>query len=220
MLQRTHDSRRLPLGEAEVDLAFYGKNSYLLRNLSSKEIRTHCSEALPICSFKLGAVATPNETLTWGTNLTKVSSVRHRNTILRVAHGDIYTNLRLFRFKLKDTPRCTRCGQIDTLKHKLISCSYVAQIWRHAINLTDTLRPSVPINEDLENKVIGLVAGTNTCLLTIHAEILARVLYLNNEADYMLHPKRFIKMALEHLMKREKTGQIKTKINDLLQRLQ
>ena len=40
--------------------------------------------------------------------------------MLKVAHGEVYTNLKLFKFRLKDTPRCNQCGQIETLNHKFL----------------------------------------------------------------------------------------------------
>ena len=218
-VKRNQDIRLAQTGLPVEDLIIYGDKTYLLSKLSSKEIRTKRNQPDPICLFKLGAVASPSEAETWGMNLAKVNNVRHRNVVLKVAHGDVYTNLKLFRFRLKDTPRCSRCGMIENLKHKIMLCSYVREIWRHTFRLTDTLRVSIDQNEELPNKVLGLVTGTNPTLITIHAEILNRVHYLKNEADYTLHPKRIIRMALEFLTRREKKREFRSIIDDLLRRI-
>ena len=195
---------------------FYGAKSYQLSKLSSKDIRQHRSSRQPICSYKLGAVAGASVALTWGANLSKVTSVKHKNALLRVAHGDVYTNLKLFKFRLKDTPRCARCGNIETLNHKVLTCTYVAQIWRHTFSLTDSIRVATLPNDQLQNKVLGIVTGTNPLLLTIHAEVLSRILHLKNEENYTLHPKTIVKNALSFLNRREKSEDYKRAINDLL----
>ena len=138
--------------------------------------------------------------------------------LLKIAHGDVYTNLKLFKFRLKDSPRCDNCGQIESLTHKFITCGYVAQIWKHTFRLTDPIRSAVHPNEELSNKCLGMVAGTDPRILTIHAEILTRLHYLKNDNDYLIHPKLFIKLALGYLLKREKS-EIKNLVKDLLEEI-
>ena len=169
--------------------------------------------------YKLGALASPAEVLTWGTNIKKLTSIKHRNMLLKVAHGDVYTNLKLFKYRMKDTPRCGHCGLIETLSHKILECEYANRIWHQTFKLTDTTRVTVPANEDLPNKALGLVTGTNPFLLTIHAEILTRIHYLKAQRDFTIHPKHVIKLALEYLIRREKSEHFKTLINDLLEKI-
>ena len=218
-LIRTQTLNIARTGQPNDDLIFYGSKAYALSKLSSKEIRTHRKEIIPICNYKLGAIATPSEVITWGENLKKVTSIKHRNMLLKVAHGDVYTNLKKFKFRLKDSPRCSQCGQIENLKHKFLSCEYVAQIWRHTFRLTNSTRVTITPGEDHSNLTIGLIVGTNPYLLTIHAEILSRIHYLKSGADHLLHPKFFIRLALNYLANREKSQQFKSLLNDLLERL-
>lgn len=180
VLKRTHAVNIIPTAEPNDDLIFYGQRSYSLSKLTSKEIRTYRKSETPICVFKLGAIATPAEVLNWGASLTKLTSIKHRNMLLKVAHGEVYTNLKLFKFKLKDTPRCGQCGQIETLNHKFLACEYAKQIWRHTTRLTNTIRLFTEPNEESSNKALGMVSGTNPQLLTIHAEVLTRIHYLKN----------------------------------------
>ena len=201
------------------DVIFYGKRQYQLSKLSSKEIRLHRSSHDPICIYKLGALATPAQVLTWGNQLKKVTNVKHQNPLLRVAHGEIYTNLKLFRYGLKNNPRCPRCGAIESLTHKFINCPYVARIWKKTIELTNTLRSSIEPGEEASAQVLGLVNGTDKVILTVHAEILNRIYSLREDANYTLHPKKLIQLALEFLSRREKKSDTKIKLEDLLNNL-
>ena len=201
------------------DVIFYGKRQYQLSKLSSKEIRLHRSSHDPICIYKLGAWATPAQVLTWGNQLRKVTNVKHQNLLLRVAHGEIYTNLKLFRYGLKNNPRCPRCGAIESLTHKFINCPYVARIWKKTIELTNTLRSSIEPGEEASAQVLGLVNGTDKVILTVHAEILNRIYSLREDANYTLHPKKLIQLALEFLSRREKKSDTKIKLEDLLNNL-
>ena len=190
---------------------------YQISELTSKEFRTHRAGHEPLCEFKLGCIATPNEVLTWGNQISKLTSIRNRNIILRVAHGEIYTKLKLFRYGLKDSPRCSQCGAIETLSHKFINCQYATRIWSKTIELTNTLRVSTEPNEELSNLAVGMVTGTNKTLLTIHSEILNRILQLKDDLNYTIHPKRFVELTLRHLVRREKNAEIKSNLEDLLQ---
>ena len=161
-------------------------------------------------------MASPAEVVTWGNNVTKLTSVKHRNMLLKVAHGDVYTNLKKFKFRMNDTPRCQQCGQIETLTHKILDCGYAAQIWRHVLRLTESIRLTNSPNEDISNKIMGMVSGTNVYLLTIHAEILTRIHYLQHNPDFTLHPKIMVRQSLNYLLKREKSEHFKNILNDLL----
>ena len=71
-----------------------------LRKLTSKEIRQEITQLDPICIFKLGAINTPSVSLNWGYALSKVTSVRHKSCLLRVAHGEVYTKEKLHKYNL------------------------------------------------------------------------------------------------------------------------
>ena len=183
--------------------------------LTSKELRMELVTQDPICEFKLGAHCTRNISLSWGANLTKVTSVRHRNILLRVAHGDVYTKEKLNRFGLSDTPQCPRCGDIETLQHKFLTCDYVKRIWEATFKLTRKLRP-FDINEEKANLVLGLTRESEPIILSIHAEILLRILSLKDEDNFLIIPKVMLRLAVELLIRREKVGEIKSRLKDLL----
>ena len=184
--------------------------------LTSKEIRQEITQLDPICIFKLGAINTPSVSLNWGYALSKVTSVRHKSCLLRVAHGEVYTKEKLHRFNLMDSPSCPRCGEVENLEHKFITCAYVERIWQEAFRLISRLI-DLDLNEDKSNLIIGLVAGTEPLNLSIQAEILQRIMYFKDDASYLLRPKVLVQQAIGLLARREKVNATRDRLKDLLE---
>ena len=94
--------------------------------------------------------------------------------------------------------------------HKIYDCEYSKRIWQHVSRTT---------HEDLLIDPIATIMGVKLdqtlATLTLKAEILGRILVLK-EQNYLLHPKHFVKLALENLIKREQGKEIKDALNDLL----
>ena len=72
------------------------------RNFSHIDLSTNDSKTIRINTgatvgwdLKLISGLERGETLRWGEKVRKLSSTRHKNIILRIAHGDIYSNDRL-----------------------------------------------------------------------------------------------------------------------------
>jgi hypothetical protein len=55
-------------------------------------------------------------------NIKKLTSTRLKNTFLRVLNGDIVTNSKLHRFKLKDSGKCDGCDMTEDREHLLFEC--------------------------------------------------------------------------------------------------
>ena len=186
---------------------------------SSKEIREALSVQIPIADFKIGMTLDGAESANWGHRLAKLTSIRHKSILLRVAHGDIYTKEKLNRFGLSDSNECPRCGQIETLRHKFIECPYVDQIWQHLLRLTNNLTNTNQLSEDRTKACLGALIEGNKDVLTINAEILTRILYLKSDQNFLLHPKKIIELALKLILRREQKTEIKSSIEDLLIKL-
>ena len=107
---------------------------------------------------------------------------------------------------------------METLQHKLYECNYAKRIWDLVLDLTSALRTSNSNNEEKCDLVIGAVNGTTPELLTVHAEIISRLLYIKEDQNYLLRPKIFVKLALEFLARREIKRETRDKIWDLLNR--
>jgi hypothetical protein len=195
------------IDEADMYLYWTGKLRHLTA-ISAKEFRDAKSSEIPIGIFKSGAVLRPLETLSWGLKLRKITSVKHRNLLLKLAHGDLYTNERLCRFGLRDDPNCERCGMVETLAHKLIECEYSSNIWSELEVVTET-RFIDPQNK-IES-ILGMGKEATFPLITILAETLQIICHQKLE----LPARRIIKIVLERLNKREK-GETKNFIENAL----
>ena len=96
-----------------------------ISSLSSKELRLNGvnEEDQIICIFKLGPKLTPGEVLSWTGKIKKLTSTRHKNILIRVAHVDIFSNARLMRFGLRQESNCPNCPEPnESIKHKKIDC--------------------------------------------------------------------------------------------------
>ena len=114
--------------------AYPDKGSSLKRisTLSSKQLRISRSpnEETMQCIYKLGLIMTPGELKAWTIRIKKLTSTRHKNILLRAAHGDIFSNSRLFKFGLKDDPKCSNCDEpIETVIHRLVECPKALAAW-------------------------------------------------------------------------------------------
>ena len=183
---------------------------------TSKEIRESLNKNEAVIDHKLGHTLTQAESLSWGLKLSKVNSVRHRNILLRVAHGDVYTKEKLVRFNLSQDDQCSRCGNIETLKHKFIECPYVQRIWQATYRVTNQLMTNNQETEVTSKACIGAQLSSNVTILTINAEILLKIYFLKEGQNYLLHPKTIIEQALNLIARREKNSAVKNSVNDLL----
>ena len=184
---------------------------------TSKEIRESRMDSEPVRNFKLGYNLDTSEALNWGYKLGRVTSVKHKNTLLKVAHGDVYTKEKLHRFNLSDDASCPRCGDIETLQHKFITCEYVERIWRTANSYTNRL---ITINQstiDGPKRVTGSFVEATPTILTINAEILLRISYLKSNQNYLIHPKTFVVQCLRTIARNEKKVEIKDELKTLLE---
>jgi hypothetical protein len=168
-----------------------------ISKISAKEFRETWKVDDPIGIYKCGAVLAPVEALTWGLKLRKLTSTRHKNLLLKLAHGDLYTNERLHRFGLRADPNCERCGQVESLKHKILNCQYSEDIWRE---LERVIQERILSPLDEIEPILGMDKDTNIAKLTIMAETLQFLCYQN----VTLPPRRLVKLILERLIRREK----------------
>ena len=189
-----------------------------LASLTTKEIRTIRAGHNPIRSFKIGLDLTEAQSLSWSLRLTKIKSTKHKNILLRVAHGDIYTNEKLFRFGMQPSPLCPRCQDVDTLQHKFLECDYIKRIWAEANKHTRAIVTSNPANVNSAEAALGAFKDANTALLTINAEILLRISWLKPN-NYLVHPKFIVKSAIATIIKNEKQGEVKDIVKSICDRM-
>ena len=192
--------------------------SYLIRNkgksllkCTSKEIRIERSNKLPITNFKLGINLSTIEAINWGSKVNKLTSTKHKLSLLRAVHGEIYTKVKLKKYGLVNDDKCPRCDGIETLEHKIYSCEYTKRIWSKVALLTNE-----SLNPDPLLIVTGATLDQTPVNLTIKAEILTRILSLPWDPSYLVLPKHFVKLAIENLIKKENKTEIKDALIDVM----
>jgi hypothetical protein len=183
-----------------------------LGECSTKAIREVIGWKPIITSFKIGLELGEIDSRQWLNNVHKLTSIRHRTTILKVAHGDIYTQERLTRFGLIDDVGCPRCDLVEDLPHKIYRCVYVKKIWSYVLRLCQT-----DIGNDRLENIMGI--HTKKELLCVHAEILARIISIPKEGNYLLHPKYFVKLAIKNLFVKERNQRNKIELEEMLRRM-
>jgi hypothetical protein len=52
-----------------------------------------------------------------------------RNIYLTLINNDFFTRERMFKYKMIENDKCTRCGQVETVKHLLYECKHSKIIW-------------------------------------------------------------------------------------------
>ena len=191
-----------------------------LHLFTSKEIRTSRCNKQPIQEFKIGLRLTVNESLSWGLRLSKLSSTRHKNTLLKAVHGDVYTKDKLFRFGLRDSDLCPRCDQKEDLEHKLLTCPYAHRIWTRAIPYIEKLNTQQDPNATRLCLALGATKDTSLAALTLSAELLQVILALKDEQTYIIHPRIIVERAIKNLSRKEAKEGIKKLFIELVSEIE
>ena len=201
----------IEIGANDLELYFSSKQWKPLGVLKAKEIRQTRTAKDQICLFKSGMILTPLESATWCLKLKKLTSVRHKTILLRIAHGDIYTNERLFRFGLKDNPNCGRCNEIENLEHKFWGCAYVKKLWD---KIQEKIGVPLPSQTELSpfNHILGGHKDSDLTTMSIKAETLLRILYIRDSDNFLRCPKALTKTILKHLEIMERNPEIKNEL--------
>jgi len=184
-----------------------------ISTMTSKSLREARIERDPICIFKVGLVLTPVESLSYMSNISRLTSTKHKSNMLRVLHGEVYTNERLHRFGIVQSPNCDRCNEVDTLLHRLTNCEGTRQTLDELIRVTNTQRVTRNDEERL-SQVLMLNGGGCLASLTLHAEILGIIV---SKAVLGQDSTRTIRRVLTSLINKESNPVIKRQLKDLLQ---
>lgn len=198
------------------DYTLYPINHKLktLSKCTAKEIRDSRVDGEQICIFKIGLILTPNESKTWLHKIRLLTSVNHRSLLLKVAHGDIYSNERKFRFGLRDDPFCDRCGIIETTHHKLFECAASVNLWRKTLQVTGSWNENQAL--DLDQRALGANTNATVGNLTLHVEVLKTILQ-GKLLD--IPPANLLKRIVKNLAMRETNRETKNELIDIEQKL-
>ena len=195
---------------------FTGTKHKPIESITSKEFRNIRSKRELILEFKLGLSLTPLESKNWGRRLNRLTSTRHKNSILKALHGDVYTMDRLHRFGLKDTDRCPRCNEKEDLEHKILSCEYTALIWDHAIPFIRKLNTLNDPQTERLKLITASAKDSSLAAMTLTAELIQTILQLKQDQTYLVHPKFLVRRAIKNICVREGKREIKESFIELM----
>ena len=205
------------------DLRFNDKEVYVSSNGSILNISTMSSGSLRrnqavdedkiICLYKIGLALDPGEVLSWTNQLKKLTSTRHKNIILRVAHGDIFSNSRLCKFGLRDTANCANCPEaVETIQHRIMECPLALETWHKVKEAKQALGLQAMTDFSIEN-LLGAKDRMNKVELAINAEVLHK---LTSRGDRYC-PDQVVKAALKLISNSEPMApELKRSFKDLL----
>ena len=185
--------------------------------ISSKQFRLDLidRELEIICVYKLGPILTPGEVLSWTRTTRKLTSTRHKNILLRLVHGDIFSNGRLARFGLRPNPGCANCQEPnETIQHKIRECGNATAAWEELERVKRDLSLTNLSDLSLEN-LIGAKDRIGKIELALQAELIHR-LTSRNEA---YHPKELVKTVVKFVSYSERLDiELKAKFDEVLRR--
>ena len=188
-----------------------------LSTLSSKILREGFTndEDQMICIYKSGMLLTPGEVLNWTRSMKKLTSTKHRCALLRIAHGDVYTNERLARFGLINDPKCSNCDvNFEDLKHRFIDCLKVKETWQLLEDKIEELGLQRIDPNSIENALGAGQVHQDKLAFTIRAELLARLIGVGG-TTYCA--RALVQASIKTIYAVEDLDQItRTKLKDLL----
>ena len=114
--------------------------------------------------------------MSWTIKLRKLTSTRHKNVLLRAMHGDVFSNERLYRFGLRDSPACANCQeQLETVQHRLVECPKAREAWQKLEDIKTRLGLSTLSDLTIEN-LVGAKDRLNKIELAIQAELIHKLM--------------------------------------------
>ena len=155
------------------------KNNTIKRvsTLTSRDLRQQCSTEGQnvISTLKIGPVLTLGELSSWTGKLKRLTSVRHKNILLRLAHGDIFSNSRLHKFGLRDSPACANCQeQVENIHHRVRECPKAIEAWT-LLNDAKANLGLMPLEDFSIESILGVKDRLSKVELALNAELVRRV---------------------------------------------
>ena len=164
-----------------------------------------------ICITKSGLIMTPNEAKSFYLKIKKVRCTWNRNSLLRLIHGDIWYNSKLFITGLIENNTCSRCDMEGSLMHTIFECESINTLW-HKIKELFSLTG--------ENYEIFSHPNLNHLSLALNAQLIYnRIRITPEENKKYISDNRSIISHIQYMLNRERNVDNKNMLKDLLDRL-
>ena len=168
-----------------------------ISSLSSKAIRLsrQVDEDLMICVYKAGLILTPGEVTSWTKKLRKLTRTRHRNILLRLVHGDIFSNSSLTSFGLINDSKCLNCPEPnESIAHRVVACPEAVKAWEELERAKMALNLNCLSDLSMEN-LVGAKDDVSKLELTLQAELIHRL----TSSNKINCPKSLVKTVVKFI---------------------
>jgi len=129
-----------------------------------------------------------------------------------VAHAEIYSKERLFRFGLADNNLCDFCGAVETITHKLFECTRVVNLWTEIRRISDVDQNNAVDAIDTIHWCMGANLNINLPALTLRAELIT--ILLGNLVGAP-EPANYVRNMLKNLIRKEGNRKVKTELREI-----
>ena len=101
---------------------------------------------------------------------------------------------------------------------RLVVSKLILALTARGLSVQPSLTPDDPSNLNYDEPETFLAArnNDNLAIMTVHTEILKRILALRDNQDHLIHPRILTKLAIRYLVKREKNMLVKEQLKTLL----
>jgi hypothetical protein len=157
----------------------------------------------------------PNVSLNYFDKLNKLTGIQNKVTLLKVLHGDVYTNDRRLKFGLANSSICDKCGLQDNLEHRLLECGPYQTLVDYTLYLTNKLGkiPGLRTRESRLDQLLGTHTDVDVTTLTIHSVIIKHVIYQKE----WIPPRALVNSVITRLLRNETNESVKEDLRSLLQ---
>ena len=162
------------------------KSSDLRKMMYTKEI---------ICLTKSGLIMSNNEAKSLYLKIKKIKSIWNRNSTLRIIHGDLWYNSKLFLTGLRESNTCSRCDEVGDFMHTVFECNSIDSLW-HKIKSIFYI--------DCENYEVMAHSNLNHLSLALISQIIYNRIKLDpKEEKKYRSDNKFIASHITYLINRE-----------------
>ena len=141
----------------------------------------------------------------------KIKSIWNRNSTLRIIHGDLWYNSKLFLTGLNDSNKCSRCNEIGDFMHTVFECNSIDTLWQKIKNIFDL---------KCDNYEVFAQPNLNSLSLSLISQVIYNRIKLcpKEEKEYRTDNK-FIVSHINYLINRETKVDSINLLKSLLDRL-
>jgi hypothetical protein len=100
----------------------------------------------------------------------RLTSTKHKNTLLRIWNGDSLSNSRLAHYGIVNSNRCPKCNALDTREHMLIGCVHANRVWSILIG-------TFPKSPRISMMQYAIGINDSRTILMVKAEILKYLMH-------------------------------------------